>query len=94
MQIPATSMDEYDEPLRLVGLTTAGGRKCQSDIAMSRPCTIKKAALEKDGHISSWKILVSHYARKLLSAVNHLLDLLDYRNAANEMLLLVYFNYL
>ncbi len=46
MQIPATSMDEYDEPLRLVGLTTAGGRKCQSDIAMSRPCD-KKAALEK-----------------------------------------------
>lgn len=39
-------MDEYDEPLRLVGLTTAGGRKCQSDIAMSRPCD-KKAALEK-----------------------------------------------
>ena len=35
------------------------------------------------------KILVSHCCREFLCAVDHLLNLLCYRNAANEMLLLV-----
>ena len=40
------------------------------------------------------KFLVSHLTWKFLSAVDHLLHFLNYRNAANKMLLLIYLKHL